>query len=168
MSIVDTWSEKLAREVAPDEIDLAPLMTDAFLRGGKDRKELFQQTKGGMIGAFNPVDSLIIFPLVLQSIFTAAPMLYSALTSGAINNFVSLIKDAISFRENLKQKHKIEIPASNEYEPLRQTIIIISSTLQSSGLSQDQRDLLTYRIVKALLEEPHSTIAFIQKATEKK
>src|SRR5947199_8649577 len=138
MDVVHVWSEKLAREVTPDEVDLAPLMTDAFIRGGNDRKELFQQAKGGMLGAFNPADSLIIFPLLLQAIITAAPMLSSALTSGAINNFLSAIKDVVSLRDSLRQKQKIETLRGNEYELLRQAIVTISAALQSSGLSQDQ------------------------------
>ena len=37
MDILNSWSLKIAKEVTPDEIDLAPIMTPAFVKGGKAR-----------------------------------------------------------------------------------------------------------------------------------
>jgi hypothetical protein len=168
MDIVHTWSEKLAKEVAPDEVDLAPLIADAFVKGGKDRKELFQHTKDGVLGAFNPGEVFIIFPLLLQAIATAAPILYKVLSSGAINNFLSLMKDAISLKEGLQRQKKMELSSEGEYEQLGKAIKVLSDTLQSSGLTQDQRDLITYRVLKAFLEDPQEALPFLRKVTEKK
>ncbi|MBW2166890.1 MAG: hypothetical protein JRG74_12590 [Deltaproteobacteria bacterium] len=45
MDILNSWSLKIAKEVTPDKIDLAPIMTQAFVKGGKAREDLFYQEK---------------------------------------------------------------------------------------------------------------------------
>jgi len=52
MDILNSWSLKIAKEVTPDKIDLAPIMTQAFVKGGKAREDLFYQEKKGAWGGF--------------------------------------------------------------------------------------------------------------------
>ena len=82
MDILTTWSLKLAEEVAPDEIDLAPIMAQAFVNGGKAREELFQQAATGALGGFGLGEVAAIFPVVLKSLAGAAPVLSAMLTIG--------------------------------------------------------------------------------------
>jgi hypothetical protein len=54
LEVLDAWAVKIAEEVAPDEVDLAPVMAHAFVSGGKDKEELFRRQGGPVQGAFGP------------------------------------------------------------------------------------------------------------------
>ena len=45
-SIGDAWSVRLAQEVAPDEVDLAPVWAAAFVEGGRARQQFFASGRG--------------------------------------------------------------------------------------------------------------------------
>lgn len=167
MDIVSSWAMKLAEEVASDEVDLAPAITDAFIKGGKDRKELFETAKGGTLGAFGPGEMLIIFPLVLQGVARAAPALMSLFSSGSLNQLLEAVKNALDLKERFQHKPTDPLPPALEQASLRQSLTTISNTLSASGLSQDQADLLTFRVLRAFLEQPQSAMPFIQKVAEK-
>ena len=47
MDSVPNIAVEIARQVAPDEIFEAPLIAENFVKGGKSRKELLQQTRAG-------------------------------------------------------------------------------------------------------------------------
>jgi mannitol-specific phosphotransferase system IIBC component len=163
MDIISTWSTKIVEEVAPDEVDLAPLMVQAFIQGGEERKELFRQAKGGEVGAFGPGDITALFPYVLQGIAVAAPVLYSVLTSGVLEKILSAVKDLLSIHDSLARKKQSESFPDNPYAPLKRMVTAFSKKLQSTPIPQDQRDLITYRVLRVLLEEPSSATEFVRK-----
>lgn len=163
MDIISTWSTKIAEEAAPGEVDLAPLMAQAFVSGGKEREELFRQAKGSTLGAFGPGDVAAVFPAILQGIAVTAPMLYSVLTSGAIERFLSVVKDMLSIRDRLKGKKQSESLPDDPYAPLKRVVVAISKELKSTNIPQDQRDLIAYRVLRVLLEESSSAAEFVQK-----
>lgn len=51
---------------------------------------------------------------------------------------------------------------NNPYKPLKTVIYTISTELQLSGLPQEQCDLITYRVLRALLYNPDESILFIK------
>lgn len=165
MDIITTWSTKIAEEAVPGEVDLAPLMAQAFVSGGEEREELFRQANGGTLGAFGPGDIAAVFPAILQGIAVTAPILYSVLTSGAVERFLSVVKNMLSIRDSLKRKNQSETLPDDPYAPLKRVVVAISKELKSTNISQDQRDLITYRILRVLLNEPHSAAKFVQKIT---
>jgi hypothetical protein len=50
--VIGAWATRIAEAVAPDEVDLAPDIAEAFVAGGRDRAELFQ-TAGAVPGGFD-------------------------------------------------------------------------------------------------------------------
>ena len=48
MDLISSWAARIAEEAAPDEIDLAPAMAQAFIQGGKEREQLFVSSAGGV------------------------------------------------------------------------------------------------------------------------
>ena len=76
MDINDTWAMKIAEEVAPDEVDLAPFVVQAFINGGRERDDLFQEAQGGTLGAFGAGDVAALLPWILQGIAAAATAIY--------------------------------------------------------------------------------------------
>lgn len=164
MDIISTWSTKIAEEVAPDEVDLAPLIAQAFIQGGEERKELFRQAKGGELGAFGPGDIAALFPWILQGIAVTASVLYSVLTSGVLEKLLSAVKDLLSIHDRLKRIQKFESLPDNPYAPLKRIVASLSKELQSTPIPQDQRDLITYRVLRVLFEEPLSATDFVKAA----
>ena len=45
MDIIAGWAARIAEEAAPDEIDLAPAIAQAFIQGGKEREQLFLSSR---------------------------------------------------------------------------------------------------------------------------
>ena len=118
-----TWSMKLAEEIAPDEVDLAPDMVDAYISGGREREDLFRQ-EGTVQGAFGAGVDLALVPLVLDSIAHVGPGLVSFLQNsqdalgggyyfaGTMSSVVSMLL-AITNRKKREEK-KETLPEENE------------------------------------------------------
>jgi hypothetical protein len=75
LEVLDAWAVKIAEEVAPDEVDLAPVMAHTFVSGGKDKEELFRRQGGPVQGAFGPEFATAIFPGILLAIQQFGPEL---------------------------------------------------------------------------------------------
>jgi hypothetical protein len=164
MDIMDSWSVELARVAAPDEIDLAPAMTQAYLTGGKSRQEMYTRASGSQPGAFGMVEGGAIFPYLLKGIAAAAPTLSAMLASAPlVNDLVSAIKEVINIREAIKKAKKPENPAENPYAPLKRALDSISKELEAAQLPQEQREIIAFRVLSAFLEKPAGAAQFVQK-----
>ena len=161
--MVNEWAEKIAAEATPDEIDLAPTMAEAFISGGKDREELFQQPEEGVLGAFGPSEGMAVFPWILHAIGVAAPLLYEILSADMVNKIISMVKDILAIRNMLKRKQEVDTLPDDPYAPLKKVVAVISGQLRKAGISQDQSDLITGRVLMALLKEPSEATLFIEK-----
>lgn len=159
--IVEEISLKIAEEAAPDEIDLAPIMAEAFIQGGKEKEELFQQEEKSVTGGFGIGECLAIFPWILNGLVKSSPFIYNLLTSD-VADIASLINDFIDIRDKLGRQKKTESLKDNPYKPLKSVINTISTELESSGLPQDQCDLITYRVLRSLLDNPDESTVFIK------
>lgn len=145
---------KIVQEIAPDEIDLVPIVVQAFIAGGKKRQELFHQEKNDIVGGFGGIEIEAILPWILNGIMVAAPMLHYIISSGIVEKYLSVVKDLLSITKSLGQKKKIESLPDDPYEPLKQIITLISKELDKAGISADKRDVIVYRLLRILLENP--------------
>lgn len=171
MTIVNQWALKLADAAVPDEIDLAPALADAYQKGGDAREALYEKANGrSVVGAFGASDMLLVLPWIFRGLSLAAKKLLSLLTSDELNNMISAVKEAIALKEAMENNPQNDAspitPASpllngQTYPALKQTIDILGHELRIAGLSEDQADLTTFRVVKALLEEPESGTEFV-------
>src|SRR5215208_510146 len=96
MDTLDLWASRIADEVAPDEVDLAPAMVQAFVRGGRDRRDLFRQPKESVPGAFGPELVIVLIPLILKTIEKVGPALLDFFTTtkdawAGANSFIGAI-----------------------------------------------------------------------------
>jgi hypothetical protein len=163
VDLINTWSLKIAEQTVPDEIDLAPVMVQAFIAGGKAREDLFRQEENGTLGGFGAGAVLAIFPWILNTISAVAPILSSMLAATAhINDFLAIVKNVL---EILKKKEAKLLPG-NPYAPLKRAADAISKELQAVPMQQDQRDLIVYHILYALLEDPMGATQYVQKMGE--
>jgi hypothetical protein len=183
---LSTWATKLAEEATPDEVDLAPIMAQAYISGGKEREELFRQS-GGVQGAFGPETVVILFPYILDAIQAAGPYLLNFLGSisswfagtqpvigvtsellGAINTLLSIAH--FSKREEKKQS----LPHENQelarfkerYDDFQKVSALLREELLRKGIDEDQADLISYRILKAMLEDPSRATRFTEEVAK--
>jgi hypothetical protein len=159
--VIDEIALKIAEEAVPDEIDLAPIMAQAFIQGGKEREELFKREEGSVTGGFGTGEFIAAFPWILKGLVKSGSFLFQLLTTD-VADIASLINDVLDIREKVNRKKKIESLPEHPYKPLKTVIDTISTELESSGLSQEQCDLITYRVLRALLDNPDESTVFIQ------
>lgn len=161
MALIDTWSVRIAENVAPDEIDLAPMMARAYVTGGAARKDLFRRATGSAPGGFGAGQMTAVIPWVLQGIAVAAPALSAMLAATPyLKDFVSIVKDALDIHRSIKDEEAV-LPG-DRYAPLREAMVAVRSELEAAPLSEEQRDLIVYRVMCVLLEAPISATKFVQ------
>jgi hypothetical protein len=172
VDLISTWSVKIAEEAAPDEVDLAPIMAQAYITGGKDREELLRRSGAGVQGAFGPEIAIALFPAILSAIGTVGPHLVNFLQSvtGSFQEgyyFAGALSSLTSLGDHFKRKKEAESLPDDRYAPLKQVSNALSEELSSAGVEQDQADLITYRVLKKMIEDPSGAKQFteeVQKA----
>ena len=176
MNVLDVWAHKLAEEVAPQESDLAPLWVQAFAEGGAARRELYASA-GATAGGFLPGVATPVLPVVLQALSGVAAAIVPALASKYAADFLGCVKNGLTVME-LNQRAKQSplhnrpsaagpapqpaIPSGDTYAPLKRLVEAMGRELRAQGLSEEQCDLVTFRALKALLEEPQGAAQFVQ------
>jgi hypothetical protein len=164
MDILDAWSIKIASEVAPDEMDLAPAMSRAFVKGGDARDSLYRNKSKNTLGGFVPGDlAIALFPCLLKGLAAATPFLMAILSASSnVNDLISVVKDLVDLKNSLKKRKDVPAAADNPYAALKRAMDVISNELQKNSLSQDQSDLIVSRVIKVLLEDPSGATQFLQ------
>lgn len=163
MSVVNEWTQKIAEAAVPEEIDLAPSIAHAFFSGGKERKQLFQREQKNVQGAFGIAEMTLILPLILQALVYSATTLSTFISSTELNSFLTALNTTFSFRDLAKRKQKVASLPDAPFLPLKNVLLTISGELHSMGLSEEESDLITFRVLMKLLEDSAGASQFIQK-----
>jgi hypothetical protein len=167
MDALRGWAYKIAEEVVPDEVDLAPEMAIAYAQGGKSRKELFSH-RDGTAGGFGGEGLAALFPWILQGISAAGPSVLSLVTSGPVlKDLITVLKDSLSLKEALVREKKIARLPANPYTHLKSARMVIIRELESAPVPIEDVDYLALKILHALLEDPQGSQVFIEKAGAK-
>jgi hypothetical protein len=155
--MINTWAVKIAEAAVPDEVDLAPIVMQAFLQKGRERQELFRQAQGDVVGGFGAGELQAIFPWILQGIAAAAPILYTAITSGAVEKFLSAIKDLLMIGNEIRDfKKRAETLPDDPYILLKKMITTLLEALAEAKISQEQRDLVVGHVIQEVLRDKTS------------
>jgi len=162
LNLIENIAFKIANEAVPDEIDLASEMTNAFIEGGEAKKELFQNTEGSVTGAFGTAEIFVVFPWILKALSSSASLI-GTLLNLPILEFLTAIKECIEIYETLNNQGKKNLLSDDSYKPLKIVVTTVSAELQSTGLPQEKCDLITYKVIRALLDCPSDSAIFIQK-----
>jgi hypothetical protein len=161
---IEAWAVRLAEAVTPDEAVLAPDIADAFVAGGEDRADLFR-TSGAVATGFDTNGVLAVFPFVLSAAMAAGPAVEAFLASG-VTSVPGMVKDVIElwdrYRHRTVEQAK-EIPLGSEppYQALDRAFTVIEAELGKAGIEPDRRELLTYRIVRHLIDDVDGTREFL-------
>lgn len=160
------WAIKIAEIAAPDEIDLAPFVVEAFIEGGKSRAKLLNLSGSSVAGGFGIGGGEAILPLIFQGIVQSAKWLLFILTSEKTSNFLEIIKKILDLHISNPQKKLPSVP-DNPSEPIKRIIEVMSTELKKGGMSEDQASATTLRVVYVLLEKPDSAELFIKQLESK-
>lgn len=162
--ISEIWSIKLAEVSAPDEIDLAPLMTESFIRSGKERESLFSQQKKSVLGGFGATEVTLVFPFVLQSIVNAAEIISKILSP--VTPMKTLIEILNQLKNNQEKvslsRQETEVFPEELYTGLKTLLEMFTDEISKSGLPKEKCEIITYHIFLKLFEDPSSFILFLK------
>jgi hypothetical protein len=167
MDSIDLWATRIAEEVAPDEIDLAPSMVHAFVRGGKDKKDIFRRSRDNVPGAFGIELGMALLPLILEAIKYVGPMLSEFFTNtkdawAGANSFIGALNVLLTIGSRAERKKVEEALPNDPYGHLKTVVAVMSKELRSSGLSSEQADLITFRVLRVMLEDPSGAAQFTE------
>ena len=153
-----SWAKRIALKVDPDNEALAPMMLDAYLQGGSKRKQLFE--RDAMVGSFLAEGILPLLAFAFTALSLIGKELMELQASGglrAINSLLSGWKtwlEALKTRQSLKEKAESPEGKKDDFASLYRVSQKVEKALQKRGLSMEQSELLTYHVIKSLLEEP--------------
>jgi hypothetical protein len=178
MDIVTTWTEKIAREVTPDEVGRAKFVAREFMKGGRARKNLLQKSGGGVLGGFG-AEFAPLLPWILQAISVTAPFLYGLLASGVINNSIDIIKEMREFLDRHKEKQN-EKDDDGKDPPiptalitslpleLQRAIEMLSDTMKESKNPPERRKLASCAVIILMAYDIPGATQLTQDLKEKK
>lgn len=153
---IDTWAIQIAEAAAPEEAEMAPIMVQAYLKGGKDRQGLFLQAQGDIVGGFGAADLQTILPWILNGLAVIAPLINAALTSGNVDKYLSAVKDVLEIGDHLSRKKKVESLPDVPYLDLKKVVAVLPKELAKAKIPQEQCELITYHVIRELLKDPNS------------
>jgi len=157
MDTVEEWACKIAEVSAYDEVDLAPFIVEAFISGGQEKEALFHQSKGGVLGAFDPASIGVgILQWVFEAMSHAAPVLYHILGAATVHV-------ALYLNDRLSHKQELQPLPEDTYIQIKKFTESVTDKLQPLDLSTEQCELIAYRVLQVLLENPSSAKIFIKK-----
>ena len=172
MDIMTDLSIKIAEAAVPDEIDLAPLMTEAFIQGGKERESLFIKQESAGLGAFGLTDGILLFPWILRGIAVTAPLMPQFLSIddhylGEVYHFLG-ISHFLGLFGKLETKEKAnQLPEKYE-KPLTSLFETFVSELEASGLPEEQCERVIANILITLRKNPSVSLEFVERVAASK
>ncbi|MET9002863.1 hypothetical protein [Amycolatopsis sp. NPDC004169] len=155
------WAVRLAAEVAPDEAELVPSLTAAYLTGGAARRELFARTNAAP-GGFDVTAPIVLFPHVLAAVTLTGPAIWAAL-GGNLSSVSTLLKNLGDLWDRRRAKQVPE-PQARGLPELNHLIDAISAELKAAGVPETESEVLTFRIVRALIKDGAGTRAYLAAA----
>lgn len=166
MDILTNLSIKIAEATVPDEIDLAPLMTDAFIRGGKEKEDLFEKQENIELGSFGMIEGILLFPWILKGIAVASPFILQLLSID--NTDLSFVNNLLGICDKLKIKEKANQLPKKYSASFTNLFDVFSSELKASGLPEEQCEKIVSNVVITLLKDPSISVVFVEKVAGSK
>ncbi len=164
--------ELVATEVAPDEVDLAADVLDAYMAGGRQRADLFRAPGRSTVAAFGG-EVVLAMPSVLAALAAAAtvvvPVLANLLEPSAdaidcTNKVLEMRRQRRMDREETEEVVREGAPA--EAADLLRLIDAVESTLADQGFAAELRGRVALGCVKAFLARPAEVAELVGAVSE--
>lgn len=157
MADLPGWSTRLAAAVAPDEVELAPLIVSAYVAGGRARDDLYRRSTDGQLGGFGPGATVMVFPWIIRGLTVVAPLLTVLLAAAPhVNELLDIVKSGFDLREATAKRDAKAADVQDAYlaTHLRKTLAILDRELSTLPLPQRERERICYQVLRTLLEAP--------------
>jgi hypothetical protein len=172
MDIMDDLSIKIAEAAIPDEIELAPFMTKAFMQGGKKRDSLFAKQESAGLGAFGHTEVTIVFPWILKGIAVTAPLMHNFLSidESYLSEVYYLlgIYHFLGMLDKQETKEKANQLSEKDMKPLIILFETFSTELKASGLSEEQCKKIIANVLVTLRKNPSISSEFVERVATSK
>jgi hypothetical protein len=172
MDNLTDFSIKIAESVVPDEVDLAPLMTEAFIKGGKERDSLFVKQESAGLGAFGLTESVVLFPWILKGIAVTAPLIphFISIDESYLDEVYHLlgIYHFLGMLDKRETKGKMNNLQEKDLKHLISLFQIFSSELKASGLSEEQCNIIIANVFDTLRKNPSESLKFVERLAASK
>lgn len=169
--IADQWARKIAVEIDPAYEPLAPMYLEAYLCGGKKRRQLFEQV--AMVGGVTGDGGISLLPYAFAALSAIAAQLANLCSSGGLNILRDLLACWKNWLELVQVKAAVpptQVPEKHHgaLASLKRVLETVQRGLEQQGLSPEQSELVTYRVMKALLQEPDDAAQLLSVFSEGK
>jgi hypothetical protein len=175
VDVVQRWSERIARRVAPEEVDFAAEVGAAYAAGGQARRDLLPRPSV-QPGAFGPGAYAANLPLILRGLADAASMLRALLGSPYLSNALAAGSLLVAFRadhheeETAAGRPASRTPGESEHQPappaserraLELAYESLHDRLASAGFDQARAGQLAYELLEELLTDTAEAALFV-------
>ncbi len=166
-ALVEEWSFRLAEAAAPDEAILAPTIAEAFIAGGKQRRQLFEESSG-TLGGFGAGSLALVMPGLLSAIATVGPLLLAALSSPLSGNLIDALDTCVKFLTMREENRSTgdtapaPLPPEPELAPVLKVLDTMQAEMRAKGLTAEASEAAAYRSLKALFADPPGAAQFVE------
>lgn len=164
--MLSKWARRIAVEVDPEREALAPMMMEVYLRGGRERRQLFESAS--TVGGILPDGGASLLPyafLALSWVATGLMQMCSAGGLSALSDLLSCWKNLLELvktRKRLKEEAGAPKGQDDALVGLRRVLEEVQRVLEKQGLPTEQCELVSYRVMKVLLQEPDEAVQFVR------
>lgn len=164
--VLSKWAKLIAAEVEPEREALAPMMLEAYLHGGRARRQLFKNapTLGGIL----PDGGISLLPFAYLAFTTVVAGLTKIYNAGGLQFLTDLLSVWKNLLEIVKMRKSVREEAhtvTRETDPLlllRRTMEEVQQILERQGLPTEQCELVSFRVMKVLLQEPAEAVQLVR------
>jgi hypothetical protein len=165
---LEEWAVALAEELSPNEVDVAPALTDAFLKGGRTRDKLVRPPGVAEPGAFGVVIAPDTIVHLLVALSNVAGSIAVALTWPGTGAIVGTLRSAAMIRDKLEARKALTALPEPQAQGLSDLVERLVHELRGQGVSDDQAEVMALRTMKVLLEHPHGTQEFLTRLSPRR
>lgn len=166
MSIPDIgvpWPVRIARRVAPDEVDLATDIAAAYAAGGVTRRDLFRPDVADP-GSFD-VGIALLLPHVLHALDSAYVLLRDVLRHSSVATNVSVAGLVLSYHQVMASRTATTpaaTPGGTGYaDPAVLAFAQVVGDLRRAGLSHDEAEWIVAGTFEEMARYPRSAAEFL-------
>jgi hypothetical protein len=153
---------RIAERVAPDEVDIAPDVLDAAIRGGREWEELLRQRRTPLVGGIGPDTTAGLLLIVFDWLRQNGPTLLGCISSGL--NIILLLRQVAGGGAKSPEATTARPPDTQAaIASLEVSILALQKRLTTQGQSQQQAAAIT----QGLLEELEAALTTTREVVER-
>ncbi|MEV5750655.1 hypothetical protein AB0L00_22775 [Actinoallomurus sp. NPDC052308] len=159
MDTVAEWAERIARRVAPDEIDFAADVGEAYAAGDGARRALFDRP-GTEPGGFGPGSAAGELPVVLAALADTGRFIVHALSTQDVGNLVAVASLLVSLRG--ARRPPADAP-DDARTALTRAYVELRDRLRAVGLPPDRAEHLAREILEEMVTDAVGAEDFLRR-----